>query len=317
MARLKVLLFEEMDSRGVDHLREHAEVVFASSLDEQALLSEVTDVDGIVIRANGSVTRRLIEAAPKLKVIGRHGVGLETIDIGAATEHGVYVVNTPTANVESVAEHAVGMMIVLAKRMREGDLALREGRWSVRYDYIGFELKGRTLGVVGIGRIGFRVAEICRSLGMRLVYYDAVENHLAEESLRARRVELAELLRGSDVVSLHVPLTPATRHLIGAEELALMKPEALLINTSRGGVVDTAALLAALDSGRPGAAGLDVFEDEPLPADHPILRRNDVVVTPHMAAHTTDALYRMAMVAEDVVAVLEGRRPKHPVNEVN
>ena len=144
MAGLKVLLYEEMDSRGVNHLREHAEVVFASSLDERALLSQVTDVDGIVIRANGSVTRRLIEAAPRLKVIGRHGVGVETIDIEAATEHGIYVVNTPTANVESVAEHAVGMMIVLAKRMREGDLALREGRWGVRYEYIGFELKGRT-----------------------------------------------------------------------------------------------------------------------------------------------------------------------------
>jgi len=314
MSTFKVLLYENMDERGVEYLRQHAEVVFASGLDEDDLVRQVADVDAIVVRANGVTSRRVIEAAPKLKVIGRHGVGLDTIDVEAATDNGVYVVNTPHATTEAVAEHTVGMLLVLAKEMFQADRAFRAGHWDARKEHIGFELKGRTLGVVGMGRIGYRVSEICHAIGMKILYTDALANQSAEETLGARKVDLAELLRSSDAVTLHVPLIPATRHMIGAPELEMMKPTALLINAARGAVVNNDALLQALQSGRIAGAGLDVFEPEPLPADSPFLKLDNVVVTPHMASHTADAMYRMAMVAEDVVAVLQGREPKYAVN---
>jgi len=310
----RVLLYEKIDERAVDYLRQHATVVYASALDESSLIRQVADVEGIIIRANGAVTRRIIEAAPRLKVIGRHGVGVEAIDIEAASERGIYVVNTPDANTEAVAEHVIGMLITLAKRMGEADRALRAGRWHVRYEYVGQELRGRTLGVVGIGRIGYRVAEICHSMGMRILYHDVVRSQVAEVHLDAYWVALPDLLRQADAVSLHVPLLPNTHHLIGASELALMKPTAILINTARGGVVDNRALVDALQSGRIAGAGIDVFEQEPLPPGSPFCSLENVVITPHMAAHTHEALYHMAMVVEDIVRVLQGLDPKFPVN---
>lgn len=314
MSKPVVLLYEPMHEKAVAWLAERAEVRMASSLDEEALLPVVADVEGIVIRANGKVTRRLMQAAPRLKVVGRHGVGVEAIDRAAAAEQGITVVNTPYSNDESVAEHCLGMMLALAKRLVEADRALRRGDWDARYRLIGVELAGKTLGLVGFGKIGQRLARMAHfGLGMPIVYHDVVAYPELEQALEARRASFEDVLSEADVVSVHVPLVKETTGLIDEAALRRMKPSALLINSSRGLVVDPAALLRALQEGWIAGAGLDVFDREPLPKDDPLLALDNVVVSPHMAAHTDEGLYRMALVVEDVMAVIEGRPPKYPV----
>ncbi|HEX9795954.1 MAG TPA: hydroxyacid dehydrogenase [Anaerolineales bacterium] len=309
-----VLLFEEIHPKAVERLTAKAEVRLATSLAPEALLHQVADVDGIIIRANGKVDRRLMEAAPRLKVVGRHGTGVEAIDLEAAVERSIAIVNTPLANVESVAEHALGMMIALAKRLPEADRAIRAGDWDARYRLTGRELAGKTLGLVGMGRIGGRLAELAHgAFAMRLLYRDIQPYPDYEARLKAERVELDQLLVESDVVSVHVPLLPETHSLIGEAELRSMRSTAFLLNTARGAVVDSQALLQALTEGWIAGAGLDVFEPEPLPPDHPLLALENVILSPHMAAHTDEALLRMALVADDILAVLDGREPTHRV----
>jgi len=314
MSKPVVLLYEPIHQKALEVLKAGADVRMAASLEEDALLGQVADVDGIIIRANGRVSRRLMQAAPRLKVVARHGVGVEAIDRQAAAERGITVVNTPAANDESVAEQCVAFMIVLAKRILESDRALRAGDWQARYRLIGAEVQGKTLGLVGFGKIGQRVAAICRNgLGMPILYHDVVAYAQAERALGARRVPLDELLQESDFVSLHLPLLPATEALIGEAALRRMKPSAFLINTARGPVVDQAALVRALREKWIAGAGLDVYDPEPLPPDSPLLQMDNVVLSPHMASHTDEALLRMAMVVTDVLAVIEGRAPESPV----
>lgn len=314
MTKPVVLLFGQIHEDAIALLKEKAEIRMARNLAESSLVAEVADVEGIIVRAEGAVTRRIIENAPHLKVVGRHGVGVDNVDVEAATEHGVYVVNTPWAPVEPVAEHVLGMMIALSKNILRTDKALRQGHWEARHKYIGQTLFGKTLGIVGFGRIGQRVAEVCAPFKMTVLYYDLVEQKEAEERLGAQRVSLEELLRRADYVSLNTPLTPATRHLIGRRELALMKPTAYLINTARGPVLDESALIEALREGSIAGAGLDVYEQEPAPPDNPLFAMPNVVLTPHMASHTKEAMREMSMVVKDIIAVLEGREPEYPVN---
>jgi D-3-phosphoglycerate dehydrogenase len=310
MKPFRVFLYEDMHRAGKDLLAKKAELVMASSLDEDTLVNQVKDVDAIIIRANGKVTARIMDAAPRLKIVGRHGVGVEAIDLAAAKERGIAVCNTPDANVESVAEQAVGFMVVLSKHIQRADKAIRQGKWNVRYEYIGQEMFRHTLGLVGMGRIGSRVAEIC-NLGfqMPVLYYDLLQYSLLEEKLGARRASLDEVLAQADIISLHVPLLPSTRNLIGREQFAKMKRGAILINTARGEVVDEGALIEALKSGQLGGAGLDVYSVEPTPADNPLFQMENVILSPHMAAHTDDALKAMSMIAVDVLRVLEGKQP--------
>ena len=309
----KVLLYEPMHQKGIDYLKTHADVLYVSGWDEDILCQEVKDVSGIIIRANGKVTARVMDSAPKLKVIGRHGAGVDNIDLEAAEKRGITVVNTPHAPVEAVVEHVIGCMVVLSKRILESDQALRAGNWDVRYHFHAFEMRGKTLGIVGIGRIGSRVAEIANAIGMEILYYDVVSNPQVEEKFGAKKIELEELLKSSDYITLHVPSTPETKYLINAERLKLMKPTAILVNAARGVVVDTMALYDALKSGKLFGAAIDVFEEEPAPADHPLFSLPNVVVTPHMAGHSDDALIAMAMVAKDIVRVLQGQPPEYPV----
>lgn len=312
MKPYRVLLYEDMHQAGKDVLAEKAEVIIADNLDEEVLINQVKDVDAIIIRANGAVSARIMDAAPRLKVVGRHGVGVEAIDLEAAKARGIAVCNTPDANLESVAEQAVGFMIVLSKQILRADRAIRQGRWEVRYDYIGQELFGRTLGLVGMGRIGSRVAEICRqAFDMPLLYYDLVAYPEIEDRLGANKTSLEEVLGQSDYVSVHVPMLPSTKGLIGKKQFAMMKKGAILINTARGPIVDENALLEALQSGHLGGAGLDVYAVEPTPADNPLFQLENVVLSPHMAAHTDDALKAMSMVAEDIIRVLEGSEARY------
>lgn len=312
----RILLFEPIHEAGAGLLRERAEVRLAEALDEDALVAAVRDVDALVVRNVGRVSRRVIEAAPRLKVIGRHGAGLETIDLAAAAEHGVRVVYTPEANRQSVAEHFVAMALILSKRLLEADRALREGRWDVRYQYFGTEMRGKTLGLVGFGRVGRSIARICRhGFAMPVLYHSrSAARPEVEAECGARRVALEELLAGSDYVCLVLPLTAETRHLIGREQLRRMKPGAILVNLGRGPLWDEAAVLEALEQGWIAGAGSDVYEQEPAAPGNPLFRHGRFVGTPHMSAHTGEAMRRMSLVAEDVLAVLEGREPRWPVD---
>ena len=312
-----VLLYEDMHEVGKALLREKTELLFAHSLEEASLIKEVREMDGIIIRANGKVSRILMDSAPKLKVIGRHGVGVENIDLEAATEKGIWVVNTPDANDASVAEHFFGLVLILSKMLKKADIALREGRFEARYQYIGKELHGKTLGILGFGRIGRAVGRIGhKGFDMKVLYYDAVRYEGMEEEIKAEKVSLEEVLTQSDYISINLPMLPATKGLLKEREFELMKPSAYIINLARGQIWDEKALYSALKDGRIAGAGSDVYEVEPATKEHPLFQLENFIGTPHMAAHTDEALRRMSMVAEDVIRVLEGKVPVYPVNPV-
>jgi len=316
MERHKILMYEDMHEAGKALLGEKGEILFARSLDEASLIHEVKEVDGVVIRANGKVTRKLMESAPRLKVIGRHGVGLENIDLEAATEKGIWVVNTPDANDISVAEHFFGLALILSKMLRKADIALREGRFGARYEYIGHELHGKTLGILGFGRIGKAVGRIGhRGFDMKVLYYDAIRYEEVEKEIDAEKVSLEDLLTRSDFISINLPMLPATKGLLGEREFRLMKPSAFILNLARGPIWDEKALYQLLKDGKIAGAASDVYEVEPASKGHPLFELENFAGTPHMAAHTEEALRRMSMVAEDVIRVLEGKVPIHPVNQ--
>ena len=315
MEKFKVLLYENMHEEGKAILKEKADIFFAEQLDEDYLIGRVKEIDGIVIRANGRASRKVMESAPKLKVIGRHGVGVENIDLEAATEKGIWVVNTPDANDASVAEHFFGLALMLSKMLRKGEMALKEGRWKARYQYIGNELHGKTLGILGFGRIGKTVGRMGhKGFEMKVLYYDTIRSEEVEEEIKARKVGLDELLSKSDFVSINLPMLPETRGLVGEKEFGLLKPTAYVINLARGPIWDEKALYTILKEGRIAGAASDVFEVEPATKDHPLLELENFIGTPHMAAHTDEALRRMSRVAMDILRVLEGKKPAHPVN---
>jgi D-3-phosphoglycerate dehydrogenase len=317
MEKFTVLLYEDIHEEGKAILKEKAEIAFADRLDEVYLIERVRKVDGIIIRANGKVTRKMMESAPKLKVIGRHGVGVENIDLGAATEKGIWVVNTPDANDISVAEHFFGLALILSKMLKKADIALREGRFEARYQYIGRELHGKTLGILGFGRIGRAVGRIgYKGFDMRVLYYDAVRYEEMEREIKAEKVSLEELLTRSDYISINLPMLPATKGLLKEKELGLMKSSAYIINLARGPIWDEKVLYAALKEGKIAGAASDVYEVEPAAKAHPLFELENFVGTPHMAAHTEEALRRMSLVAEDIIRVLEGEKPIYPVNQI-
>jgi len=317
MKPFKVLLYEDMHEAGKAILKEKAEILFANSLEEASLIEEVKEMDGIIIRANGKVTRKMMESAPRLKVIGRHGVGVENIDLDAATEKGIWVVNTPDANDISVAEHFFGLALILSKMLKKGEKAFREeGRWEARYQYIGNELHGKILGILGFGRIGKSVGRIgYKGFDMKVLYYDALRYEEVEKEIHAVKQNLEEVLSQSDYISINLPMLPATKGVVGEKEFNLMKPTAYIINLARGPIWDEKALFQILKEGKIAGAASDVFEVEPASKDHFLLKLENFIATPHMAAHTEEALKRMSLVAEDVIRVLEGKTPLHPVNQ--
>ena len=304
---MKVLVAAPLHEKAIEVLKNAGfEIVYEEYPDEERLLELVRDVDAIIVRSKPKVTRRVIEAAPKLKVIGRAGVGLDNIDLEAAKERGIKVVNSPRASSRSVAELAVGLMFAVARKIAFADRKMGEGVWAKK-QCMGIELEGKTVGVIGFGRIGYEVAKIANALGMNVLLYDPYPNEERAKEVGGKFVSLEELLKESDIVTLHVPLTESTRHLINEERLRLMKPTAILINAARGAVVDTEALVKALQEGWIAGAGLDVFEEEPLPADHPLTKLDNVVLTPHIGASTVEAQMRAGVqVAEQIVEILKG-----------
>ncbi|MBI4530391.1 MAG: hydroxyacid dehydrogenase, partial [Candidatus Latescibacteria bacterium] len=275
----------------------------------------VEDADGLIARAVGQIDADMMDRAPRLRVIGRHGVGVDNVDVEAATERGIYVVNTPLANAYTVAEHTVGVLLCLSRRIFEADRAVRQGEWAFRNYGMGHELCGKRLGIIGFGKIGRHLAGICRlGFGMEIVYYDQLRFPDEEQRLGVSWASLDELLSTSDVISIHMPLSPATHHLIGQRELSLVKQSVFFLNASRGSVVDGEALVDALTSKRIAGAGLDVFEVEPLPPHHPLMTLEHVILTPHIAGHSRESAVKLAMVAADVIRVLNSEEPEFPVN---
>ena len=269
------------------------------------------------ITRNAGLDRTAMQAASDLRVLGNHGIGTDPVDVAYAGEIGLPIIFTPYGNVQSVAELALSQMLAIARRTREADRAVRSGDYDYRYSRDFIELQGKTLAVIGFGRIGRRTAEVAKgAFGMRVVVYDP---YLPADVVAAAGAEkgedLAAVLGAADVVSLHLQLTPETRNILDRERLAQMKPGAMLVNTARGALVDPDALVDALQSGHLRGAAMDVFEVEPLPLDHPFAKEDRLILSPHIGGATEECLERTAMqTAEQVVDVLEGRKPAHLVN---
>jgi D-3-phosphoglycerate dehydrogenase len=300
--RFRVLVADTIAPEGLAPLRADPrfELITKTGLEGEALARALSDVDAVIVRSAVKIPRAAFAHHRRLKVIGRAGVGVDTIDVDAATERGVAVLNAPSGNTISAAELALALLLALVRRVPAADRSMKDGKWE-RARFSGTELYGKTLGLVGAGRIGGEVARRARSFGMRVMVHDP---YLSQERARALEVELAsleELLRRADAVSIHVPLTEGTAGLIGDEQLALMKPGAVLVNAARGGIVREDALVRALAEGRLGGAALDVYEAEPLPADHPLRRLPNVVLTPHLGASTEEAQQNVAVEIAEAV----------------
>ncbi len=300
----RILISDGLSSEGLNRLRAAAEAV------EGADLAALGSVDAWIVRSRTQVTAEALQAAgSRLKVVGRAGVGVDNIDLAAARARGVVVVNAPQAATIAVAEHALGLMLALARQIPQADASMRRGEWT-KAELTGSELAGKTLGLIGVGRIGAALAERAQALGMSVLGYDPLLPPEAIRGHQAEPVTLPELLAAADYLSLHVPLNDQTRGLLGAQALAAVKHGARLICTARGGLVDETALLDALDDGRLAGAALDVFEVEP-PGASRLVTHPKVISTPHIAAQTAEAQARAAVdVAAEVLAALRGE-PLH------
>lgn len=299
-----------------ERMRSFGRVTRLASHDEASLIQAVGECDALLVRSYSQVTRTVLEAAHRLRVIGRGGVGIDNIDVAAAKEKGIAVVYTPEASTEAVADLTIGLMISLVRRIHEGDHLIREGRFEDgRRSCLGCELGALTLGIVGMGRIGKAVARRSRhGFGMNILYNDIVD--VGPLDIDATAVPKPELFQAADVVSLHVPLTADTRNLINTGALRNSRRGSLLINTARGAVVDSQSLAESLASGHLGGAALDVTEPEPLPIGHPLFLTPNTLLTPHIAARTTESMHRMDMVVEDVIRVLQGEVPRFATTDM-
>lgn len=312
---MKIVMTQAVCPEGMKLLEGKAEVYVADRPDPNDYLDEMSDADALIVRI-AKCDGNVIEHSPNLKVIGRTGVGYDSVDVKKATEKGIPVVITPGANNRSVAEHAVAMMFALSKNLYEGQRAMLAGNWEIRGAGKAFELAGKKAGFIGLGAIGKETLKLCQAIGMETAGYDTFltagqVGELGSEYYDDYRKMLAEC----DVVSIHVPLTDQTRNMITEKELALMKPSALLINCSRGGIVNEMDLAEALDQGKIAGAGLDVFEEEPTKTDSRILGTRNVIVSPHSAAQTREAVIHMAtMCVKGCLAVLSGERWPYVAN---
>lgn len=315
MARPRILITEPIHPIGVERLAREAEVINLPSRPGETLDQYLPMVDAVVVRT-AKLDADRINRAPRLKIIAKHGVGVDNIDVSAARERGIVVTSTPGANAEAVAEHALTFMLMLARQVGASTRLLRDGKWSeARGTALSTDLRGKTLGLVGLGNIGGRLAAMARgALDMRVLAYDPYARPERAAELGVELVpDLTPIFESADVISVHTPLTPETRGIIGADALRRMKPTAIVINCARGGLVDEAALLAALDAGSLAGAGLDVFEEEPPDPDNPLLHHEKVVVTPHIAGGSKEAFQLTAeTLAEDVLRVLHDQQPRYP-----
>ena len=310
---MKILVADPLAQEGIDLLRQHAVVDVKTKLKPEELKAIIADYDGLVVRSQTRVTADIIDAADRLVVIGRAGVGVDNIDTQAATRRGIIVVNAPTGNTISAAEHAVALMLALARNIPQANASLKSGQWK-RNDFMGSEVRGKTLGLIGLGNVGSEVARRAHGMEMKLIGYDPFVTPEKAKTFNVDVKTLDEIFREADFISLHVPLIESTRNLIGAREIALMKPGTRIINAARGGLIDEEALVNALNEGRLGGAAIDVFIEEPC-TQSVLFSSEHIIVTPHLGASTSEAQTLAATeVADQVIDVLEGRPAKYAVN---
>ena len=310
---MRVLVTETLEQGGMALLKQYADVDVRKNPSPAELIAMVGGYDALVVRSRTMVTRAVLEAGEQLQVVGRAGTGVDNIDVDAATDRGIIVVNAPLGNTNAVAELAISLVLTLSRRLYPAIASLKSGRWE-KGSLQGGEVKGKTLGLVGLGRIGTLVASKARGLEMRVVAFDPYTSPERAASSGCELLTLEQVLTTADFISIHTPLTPQTHGLIGAAELALMKPTSYIINCARGGIISEPALKEALKTGKLAGAALDVFEIEPA-TDTELLALPNLIPTPHLGASTVEAQESVSLdVAQSIIDVLEGRIPSSPVN---
>lgn len=312
----KILVSDQLSEEGLKVLRvvKDFQVDVKTDLKPDALKEIIGDYDALVVRSATKVTGDIISSAKKLKYIGRAGVGLDNVDLEAATQKGIIAMNTPAGNTISTAEHTFSMILSLSRNIPQANASMKKGEWK-RSKFMGVELYGKTLGIVGFGRIGSEVARRAIAFGMKILAFDPFLSKEVAESMGVEVAELPEVLRGSDYITVHTPLTDETRHLISHKEFSIMKKGVRLVNCARGGIIDEAALMEAVKSGVVSGAALDVFEAEPLAADSPLLKLDNVIITPHLGASTQEAQVNVAIeVAEIIRDALLGAGVRNAAN---
>ncbi len=313
---IKILVSDALSEEGLKVFKESKElsVDVKTDLKPDALKEVIKDYDALVVRSATKVTSEIIQAAKKLKVVGRAGVGLDNVDLEAATQKGIIVMNTPAGNTISTAEHTFSMILALSRNIPQANASTKKGEWK-RSKFMGVEVYGKTLGIVGFGRIGSEVAKRALSFGMKILAYDPFLSAEVAESIGVEIAELKKVLQEADYITVHTPLTDETRHMISDKEFALMKKGVRVINCARGGIIDEAALVKALKELKVAGAAMDVFENEPLCAENELLKLDNVILTPHLGASTEEAQVNVAIeVAEIVRDALLGRGIRNAAN---
>ena len=315
----KVLLSQEIHKDAVKLLKDKGfEVIVCPSPEDEAVRKLAFDADAVIVRTATKLSRETIFSASNLKVIARTGAGVDNVDIDAATEKNIPVCNTPEANVDSVAEHTIAFMFGLSKYLTIMDAAVRENNFVIRDSYMPVDLEDKVLGLVGFGKIGIKVAQICnKCFKMKIFYFDLFLPEDIKTDFECKRCsKMEEIFINSDFISIHIPYTKENHHIVNKDILAMMKKSSFIINTSRGGIIDEEALAAALEEDKIAGAALDVFENEPPKVDNALLKLKNIILTPHSAALTKESSRRMAMhAAEGVADVLEGKVPKWIFNK--
>jgi D-3-phosphoglycerate dehydrogenase len=311
--RKKVLVTDEISEEGIEILRKESKVDIRVGLKPEQIIAVIGDYEALMVRSQTRVTADIIEAGKNLQVIARAGVGIDNVDVEAATRCGVVVVNAPTGNTVSAAEHTIALLLALARNIPQANVALKSGVWK-RNEFMGTELRGKTLGIIGLGNVGSEVAKRAQGFEMRLLGIDPLVSLEYAKKLGVTLVELEQLLRESDFITLHIPLTAQTRGMIGAKELALVKPTVRIINTARGGLIDEKELVKAIREKRVAGAAIDVFEKEPC-TQSILFGEDNIIVTPHLGASTTEAQVLAARdVAEQIVDVFNGQPARSAIN---
>ena len=310
---MKVLVAEPISDEGIDILRSCAQVDIKLELTPEEILSTIGDYEALVVRSQTQVSAKVIAAGKKLQVIARAGVGVDNIDVEEATRRGIVVVNAPTGNTVSAAEHTIALMLSLARHIPQANAMLKSGVWQ-RSDFMGVEVRNKTLGIIGLGNVGSEVARRARGLEMKLIAYDPFISVDYAHNLQVELLSLEQLIKESDFITLHLPLTESTKAFIGAKELALVKPAVRIINTARGGLIDEKALAKAVKEKRVAGAAIDVFSSEPTTSSV-LFENDDIIVTPHLGASTTEAQAMAAKdIARQIVDVFKGQPARYAVN---
>ncbi len=311
---MKVLVADAINEKGIENLKEVAEVVVDTSITPEQLVDTIHEYNGIIVRSRTKVTKEVIDKADNLKIIARAGVGVDNIDLDAATEKGIMVVNSPESTSITVAEHTMGLLLTMARKLSIADKSVKEGKWEKKR-FMGVELRNKTLGVIGMGRIGSQVVNRCKAFEMDAVAYDP---YLPEEVATQMGVELTDLetvLKKADFITIHVPLTPETKHLISTKEFEIMKDTAFITNCARGGIIDEDALYDALKNNKISGVALDVYEEEPPAKDSKLFELDNIVLTPHIAASTKEAQRDAAIiVADEIIRIIKGGTPNNVLN---